>query len=172
MKNSTKIYLAKKGWNHHELKKAESVLNKKSRHHARFSKLVLFSSLILVLFGNVVIAILLIPLLVFLKSYALYGIIVLLGISIGFLYNLLLNDIGELEKKYHLLANITLPIIALINMFLMVSSVNKFISEKKFSSFSYDPWVISILFTVAFLIPYLFNIIKNYIQMNKNQSTN
>ena len=65
-----------------------------------------------------------------------------------------------------------MPIIALINMFLMVSSVNKFISEKKFSSFSYDPWVISILFTVAFLIPYLFNIIKNYIQGNKNQSTN
>jgi len=167
MKDSTKLYLSKKGWSNQELNKAESILDKKSKHNKKFSKRVLLSSLLLVIIGNIVSAFILIPFLIFLPNYLLYGFIILLASLIGVLYNMLINDIGNLEKKHHLLASLVLPIVALINMFILVPITNELISKKKLDPSS-NPWTIAIVFSIAFILPYLITIIKSHWQKKNN----
>ena len=162
MKHHTKIHLIKKGWRPQDLIKAESIIDKDSNHSKKFSRRVFLSSLFLVLFGTMVVAFLLIPLLI-------YIFITMLSLSLGFMYNLLINEIGFLKKKHHLLSVISLFILSLSSMFLLVSKVNQFISKNSFGNLSYEPFLISIIFSFSFITPYIISLIKLKYQKKRHK---
>ena len=64
-------------------------------------------------------------------------------------------DIGHLQKKHHLLAGILIPILALANMVVMVITANQFIKNIKINNVQHNPWIIAVVFAVAFILPYL-----------------
>ncbi len=169
MKHHTKIHLIKKGWRPQDLIKAESIIDKDSNHSKKFSRRVFLSSLFLVLFGTMVVAFLLIPLLIFLESFLIYIFITMLSLSLGFMYNLLINEIGFLKKKHHLLSVISLFILSLSSMFLLVSKVNQFISKNSFGNLSYEPFLISIIFSFSFITPYIISLIKLKYQKKRHK---
>jgi hypothetical protein len=167
MKHSTKLHLIRKGWNQQDLIKAESIINKESEHSRKFSRKVFWSSLLVVIIGNIVSAFVLIPFLIFLPKYLFYGLLILLASSIGFLYDLLINDIGDLGKKHHLLASLIFPSLTLINISILIPMANKFILKKELN----DPvssWIIAIIFAIAFISPYFINTFRLYWQKKKS----
>src|SRR3989344_4916592 len=154
MNLKTRNKLVEKGWMEHEIQKAESILEKKDPHQLHFSKMVFWSSLIVIIFGNLIVSLVLIPFLVFLTENALYMIVSLLALCIGFLYNLLITDLGHLEQKHHIMASIIVPVIAIGNLVVMVSAANQFEVQLGIDNF-HNPWKIAIIFAVVLMIPFM-----------------
>jgi hypothetical protein len=155
MKQNKKLELKEKGWSEEEIIKAESALNRAEKQDIHFSKIVFWSALIVTIFGNFIVSLILIPFLIVLNKWVLYAIVVLLAGSIGFLYKLLIMDIGHLEKKHHLFASILVPLIALINMVGMVLVSNRFIRDLNVENVQHNPIIVAIVFAVVLILPYV-----------------
>ncbi|MFH1276156.1 MAG: hypothetical protein ABIH82_03520, partial [Candidatus Woesearchaeota archaeon] len=113
-----------------------------------------------VILGNIMVSLILIPFLIVLNKLTLYSIVVILAAILGFLYTFLIRDIGHLEKKHHTSASIIIPVIALANIFAMVFMSNKFIKEVGAINGPHNPWMIGLVFAVAFIIPYIIDVIR------------
>lgn len=160
MKIVTKTRLQQKGWNEAEIKKAEAALERDLRYDIHFSRIVFWSAIIVIIFANIVVAGVLIPFLIALNEWVLYSAVIILAGIVGFLYNFLITDIGHLERKHHLWAGILVPILALGNIVAVVILSNKFIADAKILNVQHDPYVIGIVFAVAFILPYVIDRIR------------
>ena len=165
MKQKQKLKLTEKGWNEEEIIHAEEVLDRAEKQDVHFSKIVFWSALIVTIFGNFIVSLILIPFLIVLNKWVLYSIVILLAGSIGFLYKLLIMDIGNLEKKHHIAASIIVPLIAIANIIGMVLVSNKFIRDIKVENVQHNPIIVAIVFAVVLILPYflhqIFSFIKN-----------
>lgn len=150
-----KEHLRRKGWKENEIDHAAAILEKETMHLKHITKIVLWSALLLIVLGNIIVSLVLVPFLIVLNQYVLYGFIVILGAMIGFLYNFLIKDIGTLERKHHLSASVIIPILAVINMVVMVFVANGFISELNINNSPHNPWIVAIVFSVSFILPYI-----------------
>ena len=157
-----KTELKEKGWSDKEIKHAQAVLEKSEHHDVFFSKIVFWSALVVTIFANVLVSLILVPFLIVLNQWVLFSLIILLGGTIGFLYNFLITDIGHLEKKHHLLASIIIPVIALANLVVMVIYSNRFIVELKVNNPLHNPWVVAAIFVIAFILPYFIDRIRKH----------
>ena len=160
MKNYRKEELMQKGWAREEIKKAEEVLDRANIHDIFFSKMVFWSALVVIIFANLLVSLLLIPFLIALNSIVLYSIVALLALTIGFLYNFLITDIGLLEKKHHRIASIIVPILGIANVIAMVLVSNKFIESLKLNNLPHNPWILGGIFGAAFVVPYIVDQIR------------
>ncbi len=154
MKRSTKIKLEGKGWKTEDILHAEQAMDKASAHDVHFSKIVFWTALVVTIFANIGVSLLLIPFMIVFNKLMLFSIIILLAGSIGFLYSYIVNDIGHLEKKHHVLAGILLPLIALANVAAMSLISNNIMQDLKVAQPPHNPLVIGIVFGVAFILPY------------------
>src|SRR3989344_5949766 len=160
MKVERRRELAQKGWREDELRRAEEILDRATAHDLFFSKIVFWSALLVIVFANVTVSLVLIPFLIALDATILYSIIAVLALTIGFLYNFLITDIGLLEKKHHRIAGVIIPFIAMTNVVVMVLVSNKFIESLKLNNSPHSPWVLAIVFGIAFIVPYVIDQIK------------
>ncbi len=154
-KYTEKLKLSEKGWNDKELRKAEDILNQETERDLHFSTLVFWSAVLVIIFANLIVSLILIPFLIVLYSWILYLIVILLGLTIGFLYAFLINSSSYFKIKHHLLGGILIPIIALANLIGMVLVANKFIADSKINNLPHDIWIIAIIFTGSLILPYL-----------------
>ena len=152
-----KRVLQKKGWTEEEISKAESILDISKHHDIHFSKIVFWSALAVIVIGNILVSLVLLPFLIVFKSWLLYGFFSVIALVMGSLYNFLITDIGHLEKKNHIIATIIIPIIAIVNLVVIVLISNNFISRLPVDNVPHNQWVLSILFAVAFVLPFLFH---------------
>ncbi len=155
MHHKKKEELLSKGWAEEEIKKAESILEKTEIKDIFFSKIIFWSALVVIIFANTLVSLILVPFLIVLNKWVLYFTVIVLAGIIGFLYNFLILDIGHLEKKHHLLAGIIVPVLSLANMIIVVLVSNKFIADLNLKNVSHNPWIIGIVFAVAFILPYV-----------------
>ena len=160
MKTYRKQQLLEKGWLDDEIRHAEKSLDQLNRNEVHFSRMVFWSALILVIFTNLALSLILVPYLIVLTNGLLYLIVVLLAGSIGFLYDLLINDVAHLEKKHHLIAGIILPLLAIANFLITVVIANNIISELEVHNPLHNAWLVGLVFAMAFILPYLGNRIK------------
>ncbi|MFA6461467.1 MAG: hypothetical protein WCV90_04310 [Candidatus Woesearchaeota archaeon] len=151
--------LRQKGWSEKEILRAKSILERAEVHDVFFARMVFWSALVVIVFANLLISLIMIPFLIFLNSWVLYSIVALLGLMIGFVYNFLITDIKHLTWHHHLLAGILLPVIALINMIVMVLFSNRY-AEKAAFSHTNSPWIIGIIFAVMFILPALIDTLR------------
>ena len=114
--------LKQKGWNEQEIKHAEAILHKEQKHDAHFSKIVFWSALVTIIFANLLVSLVLIPL------------------------------------------------IALANIFATVLVSNKFIESIDINLPPHNPWIGSIVFAVAFIIPYLAHEGRRLLRRNSTRS--
>ena len=156
MKEKRRGELRGKGWAETELQKAESLLERVGHHEVHFSKIVFWSALVIIIFANLVVSIVLVPFLIVFPAWLLYGVVVLLAGSVGFLYDLLITDIGHLKTKHHISASVVIPLIAVANMVIMVIVANNIILESGVTTTLHNPWLVAIVFAVAFILPYVF----------------
>lgn len=159
-KNVQPSALKQKGWNEREIAKAERLVNVPRPHDTHFSKIVFWSALVVIIFANFIASLVLIPFLIVFHDVLLYSIIILLAGSIGFLYKLLITDIGHLEQKHHIWASIIIPLIAAANMIVVVLVANQFIAEVEDASALQNPWLIAATFSIVLIIPYLLHLLR------------
>lgn len=152
MRIAKKKELLNKGWTFDELKRAERIVEERQAHSVFFSKIVFWSALLVIIFGNILVSLVLIPFLIALEGFVLYGMVVLLAIIIGYLYNFLITDIAHLEQKHHIMASILVPIIAIANLLVMVGVSNK-LADSIHIGVQHNPWVVAIVFAVTFIMP-------------------
>ncbi|NQV91996.1 hypothetical protein HQ489_05990 [Candidatus Woesearchaeota archaeon] len=154
MKKKKRSELIEKGWTEQELRKAEKILEGHLEQNNQFSKIVFWSALVVIIFANLAVSLVLVPFLILFSAIVLYSVIILLGISFGFLYNHLISSIGTMHQKHHLLTNILVPIIAILNIVVVVFATKFFINKLESHPVTQNPLIVGIVFAVAFVVPY------------------
>ncbi len=167
MKEITKIKLAQKGWKHSDIEHAAAILNRAEFHDLFFSRIVFWSTFFVIIIGNILISLLFIPFLVTLRGTVLYSLLILLGMTMGYLYHFLITDIGHLQKKHHAIAGIMIPLIALANMISTTVISNKVLQASLIKNTQQDPIIVGLIFAISFLIPSVGGFIFEQIQKRR-----
>ena len=153
MKN-LKNYLAEKGWSKRDINKTLKIIEraKKNKHPKikLLDKAVYWLSLLLAITGNFVISVALIPELLALKGYQLYLIIIVLGISFGLLFELLIRTIEHLKVKHHLFLGTIVPVLAVINFVIISNNMKRLVGLEN----PQNPLVVGIVYALSFMLPY------------------
>lgn len=150
--------LEKRGWNKKEITKAVGIIKNVKKNKPRgtifLEKRIYWILLIVVIAANFAISVTLIPILIVLKGMFLYFVIGILGIVFGLLFELVIRSIEHLEKRHHLILAILIPIIALVNIFIISKISNDLTRTLSLTNF-HNPIVISLVYAVSFILPYI-----------------
>ena len=151
--------LLEKGWSKKDVDKTLKIVKqaKKEKHPSLLfmDKALYWVALVIAVLGNIIISIALIPSLIALKSFLLFLVVIVLGLSFGFLFELLIRSIEHLEAKHHLFLGILIPIIALIN-FITITSVSNNLEKIFKINNPHNPYIIGIVYATAFILPFAF----------------
>lgn len=158
--------LAKKGWGKREIEQTVSILQeaetKKSMWILWLDEALIWLSLLIAILGNFVLSVVLVPFLLVLSGSALYATLLCLGAAFGMVFTLLLQTIEKIEIKKHIMAGVLIPIIGLINMYIIAHFSNDLIVLLKLTTTEHNPALISMVYIFAFLLPYL---IMHYMEL-------
>jgi len=164
MKKERKEKLMEKGWSNEEIKKAEDIiddrkLHDKSRSTVHVDRILFWSILFVMVVGNALVAFILIPLLLVLNNLVMDIFVIIIGFSIGLLFNFLIWDIEEhLTRKHHLIAAITIPMLSMFNLYFIVKASNALNVLFDISKVRGNPLIVSAFYVIAFLVPYLWTL--------------
>jgi hypothetical protein len=164
--------LEDKGWETEDIDKAISVFeeDKEKRNDiiTKLDRLVYWVAMIVAIAGNFIISIILIPFLVSITNkVALYIIIFAISLSFGFLFNILLKDIEEIDYDHHLIAGVFIPTLALINIFVITNVANHFLILFKIQT-SHNPIIVGAIYVAAFVSPYAADKLFKYEKDKRN----
>ena len=151
--------LEKRGWEKKEISKAVEIIQnakKVKTVEGRFlEKRIYWILLVIIIAANFAISVALIPVLMALNGFLLYFIIAVLGIVFGLLFELVIRGIEHLQKHHHLILAVFIPLIALINIFVITRISNNLASELSLRNFQ-NPLVMGAVYAVSFVLPYIF----------------
>lgn len=117
------------------------------------SEIMFWVSILVLIIANLLATIVIIPLV--LAASALTALIVAaLGLFAGNLFAMLIANIGNIERKHHLIAATLVPGLAVINVFVLMAGVNR-LAPAFGITVSQDPLLVSIVYVASFLTPYL-----------------
>ena len=151
--------LEKRGWKKHEIEKAIGIITKakqnKTEENLFLGKRIFWILLIVVAVANFAVSIALVPLLMTLKGAGLYFVMVVLGIIFGLAFELAIRTIEHLEYRHHLFLAIFIPLVALINAFIIARLSNDLAARLSLQN-SHSPLLIGLVYAASFVMPYLF----------------
>jgi len=166
VKEDLRQKLKKKGWTTGEIDHIEEIFSKahaeKPKHIHFIDASMYWIALFLALLGNFVMSIIIIPVLLILSGFWLYLSLFILGMCIGGLLQLLLRDIERHAKTHHILVGLFLPMIALINIYLITELSNFMARVWDFTHAIHQPFFVSIIYVIAFLVPYGLSVLHKY----------
>ena len=123
------------------------------------NNIVYWSTLLLLLICNLVVSVVLIPFIIVLSGFKFYLLIIFFALIFGFLFNLLIMDIEHIEPGHHIFAIIFIPLLAVMNIFIMVSVSNKIAQILSILKYQ-DPFMPSFVYSFVFLLPYTISLAK------------
>ncbi|MBR9675908.1 hypothetical protein GOV05_02775 [Candidatus Woesearchaeota archaeon] len=169
MKKDLSQRLKEKGWSQEEIERALDTMEKTDKHPliARLDKIVYWVALFILIFGNFLISVMLIPFLIVMSGKVLYLLITVLALTFGFLFNILIEDIEKLDTEYKIMPELFIPALAIITMYIIVSVSNHFIEILNLNRYN-NPIIISSFYLVAFIFPYIINLGKDIIYNSTN----
>ena len=116
-------------------------------------------SLLILMFCNFLGVLLLLPFLLVFEGTQLYLVVFLFAIMFGLLFNYLIMALSHLGDKHHIIAGVVIPILAIIDILVMLELMEMLIERFRFFP-TFDPYVVVVLFIAAFLIPYIFDLFR------------
>lgn len=150
--------LKEKGWSEQEIERVSKVFEEahqvKSPRILIIDKVVYWAGLFLAILGNFFISVLLIPFLVLMKSYYLYLALLFLGVTFGWLFSVLINDIEAIKSGQHIVAWIFIPAIGIINIYIMANLSNRIASLLEISTGIHNAPAVSVVYVISFMFPY------------------
>ncbi len=151
--------LREKGWSDADIQHALSVLGEGSNvaeinvYANKINPVVYWTALVMAIAGNIFIAVLLIPFLLFLQSTQLFLLMIVLGISFGLLFNFILKDIELVDPSHHIIAEVFIPALGIITIFIMITIANQ-LSFRVDNPIHQNPVLVSVIYIAAFILPY------------------
>lgn len=164
-----------KNWEPEYLEKTIKVLqraeNSKGSVITKLDKFVYWAAILIAVTGNFIISIIIIPFLITITNKIALGFIIFtISLSFGFMFNVLLKDIGELDHDSHIMAGLFIPCLGLLNMYVITTVANHFIRILNIQD-AHNPFIIGFIYVTAFVIPYFLDkIFKEKTYASKNKS--
>ena len=163
MKKEVKNELVKKGWSKEDIKKTERVIEArktqdKSRSIIHTNRLLFWGMLFVMVIGNALVSLVLIPILLVLTKLTADIFIFIIGFAVGLWFNLLVWDIEHLTRKHHLIAVLMIPCLAVVNLYAIVRISNAINDIFVITNIRENPLIISAVYVIAFLLPYLWTV--------------
>ena len=157
----SKEKLMKKGWSAKEISKTLEIIEraKKSKHPAMqlLDEYIYWIALFLAIGVNLLIAFTSLPFLVTLTPWVLYLILVVIAFSFGLFFAILINDIENLEKGYHLIIGLIVPIYSIVFFFVITTISNNIIEKINIlRTPTHNPWLIALVYSIVFISPYIY----------------
>ncbi len=150
--------LEKRGWGKKDIENAVGVIHNAKQlktPETRFlEKRIYWILLAVILAANFAISIGLFPILMVLNGAFLYFIVALLGIVFGLLFELVIRSIEHLEKKHHLILAVFIPVIALVNLFVVNNISNNVIESLNLEN-THNSIAIALVYAASFVLPYI-----------------
>jgi len=149
--------IEKERWNEEEVRKVAKIILKAEKNKSPRLKLleqiVHWLILLIVLFGNVILDGLIIVLSGMISISLFYFIVILLGLGFGFILEVPIKDIEKIDKKKHFVSRLMLPVLALVNIYVLVGMKNiiEFFSGL---TFPFNPLIIGLVYGTFLLIPH------------------
>lgn len=140
--------------------KVTDVLTSHNEKHTVYAKSMnrvhFWITLLILTICSFMITLILVPFLLVLPNSLIYIIVVLLGFLFGLIFTFIVLDLEHLEKHHHIFAGFYIPLVALINMLILVALSKKIGEVLKITVQARDPLLISLFYVVSFILPYLF----------------
>jgi len=160
MKERIKKSLSKKNWPKKEVDRVIESMEKAEKDKGRgikiLDEIVYWLVLIVTIIGTMVISIVLMPFLIVFNYIRLYTIIIIISFAFGLLFDLLLKDLRDLNRKHYVIAGFFIPSFAIINMVFMTQFANHLMEILKVNHELHNPASIGIVYVVAFIAPAAF----------------
>lgn len=151
--------LSNKGWNKREIEKTVATLQqahkKKTNWILWLDELLIWLSIIIAIIGNFVLSVILVPFLLIMTGITLYVTIMILAIAFGIIFTLLLRAVERMEIQRHILTGVFIPVIGLINIYIIARLSNQLITQLQLKTAEHNPALVSMVYIFAFLLPYL-----------------
>lgn len=154
--------MKKKGWTDKEINKSLKMLSKNNKHveyEISSNRIIYWTVLLVLTISNFLVAVILIPFLLVISTIKFYFLVMILALIFGLLFDLLIRDIGHLKTKHHVFAAIFIPIIAVINLFIMIGVANRLVEILKIGQYE-DPVFASFIYVLVFMLPYVINTLR------------
>lgn len=150
--------IEKERWDEKEVKKAARIILNAEKRKSMFVKIldeiVHWILILIILIGNIIINSFIVFLSGLLRETYFYIMIALVAILFGTLIEIPLRDIEKLDKNKHFLSRIMLPLLSLINIYIMIGIKN--IAEYFLDiKFEFNPIVAGILYGICLLLPHI-----------------
>lgn len=152
--------LIRKGWTIDEIEASIEIMSRapqaKSRLVRVLDRIIFWINLILALVGNFVVSVVMIPFMLFIPSLYLYPALIVVGLTFGALYNMIVFDIERIEDAPKIFVGPFLLGIALINSYIITSLNNLLASRIGFLQGLHAPLLVAVVYTMGFMGPYVF----------------
>ena len=113
--------------------------------------------LLLAIVGNFVLSVILVPFMLILSGFYLFGLLFLLGFAFGLLINVILKEIQKIEVKQHVIPILLIVALALINIYIIARFTNKLELLLQLPTPAHNPLLVSATYVIAFTLPYLYS---------------
>jgi hypothetical protein len=149
----------KERWNEKEIKKVAKILVKVEKNKNFWIKLldeiVHWMMILIILIGNTVIAGFLVLISALLDKVFFYLILGLFAISFGILVEIPLKDIEKLSKHKHFLSRIMLPVLALVNVYIIIG-MRAVVENFTRIDFEFNTIAAGLTYGILFILPHFF----------------
>ncbi len=152
--------LRKKGWSHEEIMQTLEAI--KSGHEQKpwlmvwLNKLIFWGALLLLIVGNMIISVVLIPFMLIAPAYLLYPGLLVIGVTFGSLYTIVLYDIGKIEDNPKIMPELFIPAIALINIYIISVLSNQLALILNLQIGVHMPIITAISYVAGFVTPLIY----------------
>jgi hypothetical protein len=151
-------------WTKEHITKAAKIFLNAEKNKSTFIKLldqvVHWMVILLILFGNTLISIFIVFISGILSPFFFYGVTAIAAVCFGLLIEIPIKDMEKLDKNKHFLSRLALPLLALVNIYILigVKSVIDYYSKVRFE---FNPLVVGIIYGILFLLPHTITLIRS-----------
>ena len=153
------LRLREKGWAEHEIEKTIGSFKKaelnKHRHIKNLESIIFWVALSMMILGNIVVAIGIIPMVMVLSSQNLYITIAIIGLVLGVLFNFLMDEMTHLETHHHLITAVFIPVIAALSLFIITTFSNYLVLALGMNIPVGNPLLMGVIYAGSLSLPYI-----------------
>jgi len=151
--------LSKRGWQPREIDSATATLRAADHvkeDHVRLLDTVLYWIILFVsILANFIISVALLPFLLVLTGWLLVGALIIVGVAFGTMLDVIIRESEHLQQKHYVVAEIFIPAIALINIYIMTNLSKTLAASMELPGVANDPIFVAIVYVIAFVAPHI-----------------
>jgi len=153
--------LRTRGWTNKEINKALTLLHLGEKQKSKVIKTldltIYWVLLLFAIISNFFISVTLVPILLILSGGYLAFTILLIGLIFGYLFSTLIKEIDHFVHKKAIIAELLIPAIGFINIFLITRITNTLAPLMNIPDGIHNPLVVAFLYALSFSTPRIFH---------------